>query len=63
MNNAVKNFFGVFSNYFGYHDNDNFPKVKPELIRYFRTEYGSDWKNALSYHLYKENIKNKKDAA
>ncbi len=43
--------------------NDGFDKVDPNTVRYFRTEYGKDWKIALEHHLYKESIKNKKQAA
>jgi len=42
---------------------DNYNHVDPNLVRYFRTEYGKDWISALEYHLYKEDIKNKKKAA
>ena len=38
-------------------------KVNPNLVRYFRTEYGIDWKVALEHHLYKESLKNDKKAA
>ncbi len=31
---------------------DNFDNVDPNLVRYFRTEYGRDWQGALSEHLY-----------
>jgi len=31
---------------------DNFDSVDPNLVRYFRTEYGRNWKVALSEHLY-----------
>ena len=37
---------------------DNFDNVDANLIRYFRTEYGRDWKGALSEHLHNTN-KNK----
>ena len=44
--------------------NDNgFDKVDPSVVRYFRTEYGQDWKVALQHHLYKESVKNNKKAA
>ena len=36
---------------------DNFDNVDTNLIRYFRTEYGRDWKGALSEHLYHANKK------
>jgi len=48
-----------------YYSDDNvaFSKVDPNLVRYFRTEYGRDWKSALEYHLYKKSLKNNKKAA
>ena len=34
-----------------------FDHVDPNLVRYFRTEYGRDWKTALNEHLhYKSKI-------
>ena len=44
--------------------NDNtYDNVDPNLVRYFRTEYGRDWKVALDYHLSKKDINNQKKAA
>ena len=44
--------------------NDNgFDNADPGVVKYFRTEYGQDWKVALQHHLYKENVKNNKKAA
>jgi hypothetical protein len=37
--------------------------VNPNLIKYFRTEYGANWKIALQHHIYKESEKNDKKAA
>jgi hypothetical protein len=37
--------------------------VSPELVKYFRTEYGKNWKVAMEHHLYKESLKNDKKAA
>ena len=34
---------------------DNFDNVDPNLVRYFRTEYGRNWKSALNEHLYNQN--------
>jgi|TARA_B110000438_G_C15694879_1_gene598487 hypothetical protein len=48
------------------YDNFNFNKsnsVSPELIKYFRTEYGKNWKVAMEHHIYKESLKNDKKAA
>ena len=44
--------------------NDNsFYKVNPNIIKYFRNEYGADWKVALEHHLYKKSVRNDKKAA
>ena len=40
-----------------------FDNVDPQLVRYFRTEYGKDWQSALTEHLYKKEINNDKKAA
>ena len=36
-----------------FHHNNHFDHVDPNLVRYFRTEYGRNWKSALNEHLYK----------
>ena len=43
--------------------NNTFDNINPNLVKYFRNEYGSDWKFALENHLDKERIKNDKKAA
>lgn len=50
------------STYFSF-TNNGYNNVDPNLIRYFRNEYGVNWKTALEHHLYKEDIKNDKKAA
>ena len=40
-----------------------FDNVDPQLVRYFRTEYGKDWQSALTEYLYKKEINNDKKAA
>ena len=42
-----------YTNVYNTHSYDN---VDPNLIRYFRTEYGADWQVALDYHLYQKNL-------
>tara|TARA_B110000438_G_C15270947_1_gene418372 strand:- start:356 stop:514 length:159 start_codon:yes stop_codon:yes gene_type:complete len=37
--------------------------VNPNIVKYFRTEYGANWKSELEHHLYKERNKNDKKAA
>ena len=39
---------------FGGHDLDT---VDSNLIRFYRTEYGSGWKEELNFHLYNSNKK------
>ena len=51
MVQLIQNFFSSFripSINYGY----NFDNVDPNLVRYFRTEYGGDWQVALQEHLY-----------
>ena len=42
---------------------NGFSKVNPNIIKYFRNEYGSDWEAALDHHLQKKRLKNGKKAA
>ena len=56
MVQLIQNFFSSLrlpSLNYGY----NFDNVDPNLVRYFRTEYGRNWKSALNEHLYKLNSK------
>ena len=41
----------------------NLDKVNPDLVRYFKNEYGKEWEIALDNHLYIQNRKNDKKAA
>ena len=50
------------SSYSTFNDN-RYDNVDPNIVKYFRTEFGANWKAALEHHLYKENIKNDKKAA
>ena len=44
--------------------NDNgLDNVNPNIVRYFRNEYGADWKVALEHHLSNERVRNDKKAA
>jgi len=39
---------------------NNFDNVDPNLVRYFRTEYGRDWQAELQHYIYcKENDQSK----
>ncbi len=41
----------------------SFDDVDPNLVRYFRNEYGKEWRSALTEHLSKKNTSNDKKAA
>lgn len=44
-------------------NNNGIDNANPNIVKYFRNEYGANWKTALEHHLYKESIKNDKKAA
>ena len=56
MAKIINNTYNDFTDY-------HFDKVDPNIIRYFRVEYGKDWKIALENHLYREKIRKNKKAA
>ena len=41
----------------------SYDNLDPNLIRYFRTEYGNKWEEAIELYLQKKNNKNVKKAA
>tara|TARA_Y100001960_G_scaffold265475_1_gene288512 strand:- start:166 stop:351 length:186 start_codon:yes stop_codon:yes gene_type:complete len=60
---SFRSFFKIISHTYNSINNDGFDEIDPNIIRYFRTEYGKDWKIALQHHIYNKNIENKKKAA
>ena len=50
------------SNYNAFNDT-GFDNVDPNIVKYFRTEYGKDWKVALQHYIYNKSVKNVKKAA
>ena len=42
---------------------DGFDNVNPQLVKYFKIEYGNDWQSALTEYLNKKNASNDKKAA
>ena len=48
---------------YGSFNYDGINSANPSIIKYFRNEYGSNWKIALEHHIYKEKVKNDKKAA
>tara|TARA_B100000029_G_C17057394_1_gene771849 strand:- start:404 stop:586 length:183 start_codon:yes stop_codon:yes gene_type:complete len=59
----IKNILGFFNTTYNTFNDYGFDNLDPQLIRYFRTEFGKEWKNALNEHLLKERSKNDKKAA
>ena len=58
-----KSLINTLSSTYNALNNNGFSKVNPNIIKYFRNEYGSDWEAALDYHLQKKRLKNGKKAA
>ena len=54
---SIIHFFTSLGKVFGGHDTSF---VDPNLVRFYRTEYGSRWEEELQQHLYS---KNKKEGA
>ena len=58
-----KNILNFFDHTYKRINHYAFDNVDPQLIRYFRNEYGQDWQSALTEHLYKKECNNDKKAA
>ncbi len=41
----------------------NFENVDPQIVRYFRNEFGKSWQQALNNHIEKSKESNDKEAA
>ena len=59
----IKSISKVFNNTYNAFTDNGFDNVDPNIIKYFRIEYGKDWQSALEHHQYQKSIKNKKKAA
>lgn len=51
----IKNILNFFDNTYKSINDYGFDNVDPQLVRYFRTEFGKEWKSALTEHLYNNN--------
>ena len=51
---SILHFFTSLGKVFGGHD---ISYVDPNLVRYYRTEYGSRWEEELNHYLYNKNKK------
>ena len=58
-----KSLIDTFNSTYSTLNNNDFNNVNPNIVKYFRNEYGADWKVALEHHLYKERVSNDKKAA
>ena len=59
----IKNILGFLNTTYTTFNDYGFDNIDPQLIRYFRTEFGKEWKSALNEHLLRERSKNDKKAA
>ncbi len=50
---SILHFFTSLGKVFGGYD---LGTVDPNLVRYYRTEYGTRWEEELQQHLYSKNI-------
>jgi len=48
---------------YNFFNDRRFSQANPNIVKYFRNEYGPNWQVALEHHLYKESVKNDKKAA
>lgn len=53
----------ILSNTYDSINDGNIDKVDPNIVRYFRIEYGKDWKIALQKYISEKSLKNEKKAA
>jgi len=57
-----KSFITTLNSKYNAFNGPGFDNVDPNIVKYFRTEYGKDWKVALQHHLYKKSVTGKKVA-
>ena len=62
-NKMIKNILNFFDHTYKNINDYAFDKVDPQLVKYFKTEYGKNWEQAMSHYLYEKKIKNDKKAA
>jgi|TARA_B100001093_G_scaffold311069_1_gene296893 hypothetical protein len=56
MASILTNLAKIFS-FSSFLDNYTYDNVDPNLVRYYRTEYGSDWQSELELFLYNQSKK------
>ena len=59
----IKNLIKILNTTYKAVNDLGFDNVDPNLVRYFRAEYGKDWQSALTEYLYKKRNKSDKKAA
>ena len=59
----IQNILKFFDNTYKTINSYGFDNVDPQLVKYFRTEYGRDWQSALSDYLYKKELSINKKVA
>ena len=55
-----KNLINTLNSSYNALNDNNYDNVNPNIVKYFRNEYGTDWKAALEQHLYNKRVKNDK---
>tara|TARA_B100001758_G_C17981307_1_gene388281 strand:+ start:240 stop:506 length:267 start_codon:yes stop_codon:yes gene_type:complete len=62
-NKMITNIFKTIKSSYNNLSFRSYDNLDPNLVRYFRTEYGDNWEEALELHLQTKNNKNVKKAA
>ena len=62
MLQLIKNFTNYFSINYNFMDS-TYSNTSPEVIQYYKTEYGSDWRYAIEHDQYKKGLKKNEKSA
>ena len=58
-----KSLIKTLGNSYNIFSNTGIDNASPNIVKYFKNEYGASWEVALEHHLYEESVKNDKKAA
>jgi len=59
----IKQIYDVIKTTFKAVNDNNFENIDPNIVRYFRIEFGSEWQEALHSYINKKNQDNEKKVA
>jgi len=59
----IKQIYNVIKTTYKTVNDNSFENIDPNIVRYFRTEFGSEWQEALHDHINKKKQNNENKAA